>query len=156
MDKSKTDKAITYACRLFGVRPRSERELRNRLRMKGFDGVTIEGVISFLKEKKVIDDFKFAKVWIDSRMHTRPKGDILLRKELQDKGISASAINRALSEKKEDEGSTARVLAKRRLESLKTLPKMKAKKRLFDFLARRGFDFDVIKEVIKESFDNTD
>ncbi len=152
MRKNNADKAVSYAYRLFSIRPRSEKELRDRLFRKGFGSATVHDVISLLKEKNIIDDFKFARLWVESRMRTNPKGDMLLRKELRMKGISASIIEKVLSEKESGEGSLARTLAGQRLESLKKLPKEKARKKLFDFLARRGFDFDVIEDTVKETF----
>lgn len=150
MEKDKASRAVAYTHRLLGVRPRSERELRDRLFKKGFDSATIHSVIASLKEKNIIDDFKFAKLWVESRMHINPKGDMLLQKELREKGIAFSIIEKVLSEKKEKEDSVAKTLARERLERLKKLPKEKVKKKIFDFLARRGFDFDIIEEVIRE------
>ena len=152
MQKDKTNKALAYAYRLFSVRPRSERELRDRLFKKGFGRTTAHNVISLLKEKNVIDDAKFAELWIESRMHNNPKGDIVLRRELRDKGVSIPIIEEALSGKEEAEGTVARELAKQRLARLKNIPEVKAKKKIFDFLARKGFRFDVIEDVIQENF----
>ncbi|MBL7156713.1 MAG: regulatory protein RecX [Candidatus Omnitrophica bacterium] len=150
MKKDKTERAAAYAYRLFSIRPRSEKELKDRLYKKGFDHKTAQRVISLLKEKKIINDVKFAKLWIESRMRRNPKGDILLRRELRDKGISGSLIDKALSEKGENESHTARSIAEKKIESLKSLPKQKARKKLFDFLARRGFRFDIIEEIVRE------
>ena len=152
VSKNKTDKATAYAYRLFGIRPRSERELKQRLFGKHYDHETISGVISSLKEKDIIDDVEFARRWIESRRRTNPKGDRLLRKELREKGVSATVIDTVLAEKKESENSVVRALAGKKAESLKNLPKQKARKKLFDFLARRGFDFDVIGEAVNEAF----
>lgn len=149
MKSDKADKAIAYAYRLLSVRPRSERELRERLFKKGFGRACTQNVIALLKERDIIDDFKFAKLWIESRMRMNPKGEMLLRKELREKGIKSSVIEKALSEKEGKEDFLAMALAKKRLETLKKLPKEKARKRLFDFLARRGFDFDIIEETVK-------
>jgi len=150
MTKYKNDKVISYASRLLNVRPRSEKELADRLSGKGFNRVTVASVISILREKKIIDDFKFAKFWVQSRMHTRPEGDLLLKKELKSKGISMAIIEKVLSEKEEKEIFVVKSLAKQYLKKVKKLPKEKSKKKMFDFLARRGFDFDVIKEAIEK------
>ena len=148
--KDKTDKAFAYAYRLFSVRPRSEKELRERLRGKGFGGATAYKVILLLKEKKIIDDLGFARLWVESRMHANPKGDMTLRRELGQKGISAAIIDSALSERQGCEGDTCRFLARKKMETLGKLPKEKARKKLFDFLARRGFNFDIVKDVVRE------
>ncbi|OGW75464.1 MAG: hypothetical protein A2Z72_07125 [Omnitrophica bacterium RBG_13_46_9] len=152
-NKDKTDNAIAYARRLFTVRPRSERELRDRLLKKGFERDNVSEAISFLKEKKIINDLGFAKLWVESRMHTNPKGHKLLQKELRGKGVSDSVIEKVLAEKEEDEDSVVRAIAAQKSDRLKSLPKHKARKKLFDFLARRGFDFDVIESAVKELFD---
>ena len=152
MKKTKAEKAIAYACRLFNIRSRSEKELRERLYEKGFNRLTADDVVSLLKEKNILDDARFARLWIESRMRRNPKGDMLLRKELWDKGIAAPLIECALSEKKEKEDLIIRDIARQKVEALKKLPKEKAKKKLFDFLARRGFRFDIIYDVIKENF----
>lgn len=148
--KDKTDKAVAYAYRLFSVRPRSEKELKDRLFRKGFGGAIACKVISILKEKNIIDDLKFARLWIESRMRQRPKGDMLIRRELRQKGVSDPIIEKALSEKEGNEGDTCRHLARKKMETLGKLPREKARKKLFDFLMRRGFDFGVIEEVIRE------
>ena len=147
--KDKAQKAIAYAHRLLNVRPRSEKELKDRLFRKGFDRTTVYSVIPLLKEKNVIDDFRFAKLWIESRMRVSPKGEVLLRKELRDKGVPDGIIEEVLAEKEKDENTLARTLVADKMKTLKSLPKEKARKKIFDFLARRGFDFDVIEDVIK-------
>jgi len=153
MKKSRHNKAAGYAYRLLSLRPRSEKELKDRLFRKGFRGATARDVISSLKEKNVIDDSKFAKLWVQSRMRQSPKGDMLLRKELIGKGISRPAIDKALSEKTESEESACRHLAREKAKHLKDLPKEKARKRLFDYLARRGFSFSHAGDAVRENFD---
>ena len=148
--KSKAEKAIGYAYRLCGIRPRSEKELKDRLYKKGFGREIVESVLTRLKESKIIDDVNFAELWVESRMRQNPKGKVVLRRELKEKGIADSAIELTLSEKTGNEDAMVKELALERYEKIKTLPREKIKKRLFDFLARRGFDFETIGEVIKE------
>ncbi|NQU95277.1 MAG: regulatory protein RecX [Candidatus Omnitrophica bacterium] len=151
MKKNKDDKAAGYAYRLLSIRPRSEKELRGRLFKKGFGQAVVCEVISSLKDKKIIDDLKFSRLWIESRMRTSPKGDMLLRKELAGKGVAPLTIDKALSEKSGNEGVVVATLAQKKIKSLEKLPKPEAKRKLFSFLARRGFSFGVIEEVIREN-----
>ena len=148
--KDKTDKAVAYAYRLFSVRLRSEGELKMRLFRKGFGGATACKVISILNEKNIINDLRFARLWVESRMRRKPKGDMALERELRQKGISADIIEKVLSQKQGNEGAVCRELAMKKMEALGKLPREKARKKLFDFLARRGFKFDVIEEVVRE------
>ncbi|MFH1593334.1 MAG: regulatory protein RecX [Candidatus Omnitrophota bacterium] len=151
-----TEKAFTYAQRLLGIRPRSEEELTDKFRKKGYSGADVFQVVSSLKEKGIIDDSRFARLWIESRLRSSPKGEMLLRRELKQKGISSEIIEKALSENKVSEDSTARMIAAKKMASLKGVGKMKAKKRLFDFLARRGFNSGTIEDIINESFNTRD
>ncbi|MCQ9206384.1 MAG: recombination regulator RecX [Omnitrophica bacterium] len=148
--KDKREEAIGYTGRLLGVRPRSEKELRERLLGKNFGRAVIDSAVSFLKERNVIDDARFARLWIESRMNTRPSGKMLLKRELEEKGISGEIIASALRETAEKESKTARALAVDVLGKLGALPREKAKAKLFGLLARRGFDPEVIEEIIGE------
>ena len=150
MKKDKFQKALGYAERLLGIRPRSEKELKERLFRKRFDRQIVQDIVALFKEKKIIDDSQFAKLWVESRMRTNPKGDMLLRRELREKGVPAAAIEKALTEKKESGESVIKALAAKKFGTLKNLPKEKARKKLFEFLARRGFEFDAIDETIRE------
>jgi len=123
-----------------------------RLFSKGFGRVTVYEVTALLKAQNILDDFKFARLWVESRMRLRPRGDMLLRNELREKGIAGSVIEKVLSEKEGKEETSARELAAERFKTLEKLPKEKARKRLFDFLARRGFKFDTIKDIINEIY----
>ena len=153
MKKDKTDKAIAYAHRLLNIRPRSEHELRDRLFRKGFSRTATQNTISLLKDSSIIDDVRFARLWIDSRMQTNPKGSLQLRRELQAKGVASSVIDRVLSEEgREKDGSVIRKLAERKKEELRRVPDVAARKKLFAYLARRGFTFDSIEDVLRELF----
>lgn len=148
--KNKREEAISYTGRLLSVRPRSEKELRERLLGKNFDRAVIDSAVSFLKERNAINDTRFAGLWVESRMNTRPSGKMLLRKELEEKGISGEIIDSVLSEAAENESKVARALAENVLRKSGALSKEKAKAKLFSLLSRRGFDSEVIKEVTGE------
>lgn len=149
MDKIKT-RAENNAYSLLRVRPRSEREIRERLKLKGYNDSIIDDVVEGLKRRSDIDDGKFAKFWVDSRMHLNPVGDIVLKHELKDKGIEDSIIESALETKAEayDEYEVAFNMAAEKFERLKKLDRRKASKRIYDFLLRRGFKYDTIRKII--------
>lgn len=151
MDEAKV-RARNNAYILLRSRPRSEQEIRARLKLKGYDGTVIEEVLSGLKHTGDIDDRKFARVWVDSRMHLNPAGDVVLRHELKEKGVPEPIIEEALAEKAEtyDEREIALNIARERFERLKRLDRKKATKRLYDFMIRRGFKYDTVRRVIEE------
>jgi len=153
LDTEKTlQRAQRNAYALLRVRPRSEQELRSRLTDKGFAGPVVDRVTSDLKKRGEIDDVKFTRFWIRSRTNFKPVGDVILRHELRTKGISDSIIEATLAAEdiSFNEYEVAKKMAEERLKRLQRLDSRKALKRLYDFLTRRGFKFDVIHRIIEE------
>ena len=151
----KLQRAKNNAYSLLRSRPRSEYEIRNRLKLKGYDADTVDSVVADISRTGNIDDAKFARLWVESRMHSNPMGDIVLRRELQEKGVSAPIIEATLAEqaKSYDEYKVAFSMARERFGRLKKLDRAKAMKRLYDFLLRRGFGFDIVQRIIDAVID---
>ncbi len=148
MTKEPPEKAKAYAYNLLRIQPRSEKELSFRLKKKGFSESTSKETVSLFKKNGLLNDLKFARGWVDARLKSNPKGDIVLRYELTTRGISGNIIDKVLSENPECEEVIAKRLAGDRIKALRGLPKLKAKKRLHDYLVRRGFKRDIIEEVV--------
>lgn len=150
-DKLKT-RAMNNAYALLRARPRSEAEFRQRLKLKGYKDDVVDSVIEELRRLGYVDDAKFAKLWIESRMHTNPVGDVILRHELKLKGVAASVIEEALAAKAEayDEQNIAKSMAVEQFERFKKLDRRKALKRVYDFLLRRGFGYEAVRSVVEE------
>ena len=151
MDDKVKARAKNNAYALLRQRPRSVYEIRNRLKLKGYADPLIEDIVASLERTGDLNDEKFAKIWVESRMHTNPAGDVVLKYELKEKGISDSAIEAALNEKagKYDEYELALSMAKDRFERFKKLDRRKATKRIYDYLLRRGFKYDNIRRVVE-------
>lgn len=149
-DKIKA-RARNNAYSLLRQRPRSEFEIRERLKSKGYDGPLVEVVVGDLKRSGDIDDAKFAWLWVESRMHANPAGDVVLRHELKAKGVEDTIVEAALADKAKnyDEYEVALGMASGRFERLKKLDRRKASKRLYDFLMRRGFKYETVRRVVE-------
>ena len=152
MKKDSLEKAITYGRRLLNIRPRSEKELRERLFRKRFSPEDTKEALSFFKSKKLLDDLKFARVWVESRLRSSPRGAMLLERELREKGITQSIISQVVTSFVDEERSVAESLSEAKMHSLKNLPRQKARKKLFDYLVRKGFKFDVIDDMVNGYF----
>lgn len=129
--------------------------MAQRLKQKGHRGFIIAQAIDDLKEKKFLDDKVFARLWIGDRMSLRPAGKSLIVRELKSKGVDDESIAAAFGEYEGvfDEYEMALPLARRKLEQLKGIEAEKAKKKLLDFLSRRGFSYNTIWKIIKENYD---
>lgn len=139
------------ALRLLSIRPRSEKELKEKLRLKGAGLKLIEDVISDLKEKELIDDQKFAYSWASSRISNKPMGKFLLKQELFKKGIKKETIDQVINDtyKEEEELELARTLLLKKSRIYKNWDDLKTKKRMADLLLRRGFPYEVVKQAVK-------
>ncbi len=144
-------KAKNYAYLLLKFRPRSEKELYQRLKKKKFDEQIIQETLTFLKDKRFIDDRDFAQAWVESRIK-KPLGIRRIREELKFKGIDKEIIDNTTEKAKEDyfEQDIVTKLARGKLERLKNIEPLKAKRRVLAFLLRRGFSPDIVVDTINQ------
>ena len=156
IQKSASEKLLNYALNFLSYRPRSEKEIRTYLSNKVKTGkilrvgeTIIDNTIDKLKKDRIIDDVDFAKWWIEQRMKFRPKGKLLLSQELFIKGIDKEIIQNALSQI--DEQEAARAIVQKKKKMIKTQKYQVAKKKLIGLLYRRGFTWEVIKNVVDET-----
>ena len=125
--------------------PKTEFELKRYIRRKGYSEEIAEEEVRRLKKYDLIDDQKYANRYVESN---RKYSKRMLRKKLFEKGIDKNIINEVLNQpevdKKEEE-----ILLKTAKKKLKRLKKDNEKKRkLFQYLARKGFDFEDIYKII--------
>jgi len=137
--------AMAAALRLLSYRPRSEAELRQRLARRGAPADLADGAISRLRELGLVDDAAFARAWVDGRSRLSPRGRRLLRLELRAKGIVGEAAQEAV-EPLDDEDAALRA-AERRADAMRGLPYPEFRRRLGDFLRRRGFDSATVRHT---------
>lgn len=87
----------TRALAFLAVRPRSEAEVRRRLREKAVPPDDIDAVVARLQRAGYLDDREFARYWITERARSSPRGARLLRGELRNKGVAPAIIDAALA-----------------------------------------------------------
>lgn len=142
-------KAYDRALRFLSYRPRSAAELRRHLGEAEIDPDTIEETLARLAEQGYLDDAEFAQFWIENRQRFRPKGAQALRQELRQRGLDNETIAGALEglDAAEDAYQAAKSRAQR-LAALAQADPAGFRRKLGDFLLRRGFSYDVVKEVV--------
>ncbi|MRS02256.1 hypothetical protein EG832_03350, partial [bacterium] len=94
--------AYQKATRLLDYRPRTEKEIHQRLIQKGFSTLEIEQVIERLKRANLVQDQQFAKMWIENRNDYHPRSQRLMRYELRIKGVPEQMIDSALADSADD------------------------------------------------------
>ena len=134
--------------RLLAYRPRSEAELRSRLARRGLPPVVVQETIQRLREQGLLDDDAFARYWVDARQQSSPRGRRLLRHELLAKGIAVETAAQAVATVAEEE--IARRAAEKKAHCLRNLDYPTFRRRLGQFLLRRGFPYDTARALVEE------
>lgn len=133
---------------LLSYRPHSVKEVRARLSKYKVTGVDQQNVlINKLKSKGYLDDFAFASWFIASRNKNRPRSRRHLSVELKTKGIRSEIIQ-AVSGQISDESVTIRHLLDKKLGIQRKL-EINERQKIISYLARQGFAWDKISEVVK-------
>ncbi len=144
-------RARDLALRFLALRPRSVAEVRTYLHRKGFDDSTVERVIERLKELNYLDDEAFARFWVEDRERFRPRGPMALRHELRQKGISQEIIEHVLAHL--DVEASARRALESKARRWTHLDEQAFRRKAQAFLARRGFPYDVIRDVVGDMWE---
>jgi regulatory protein len=137
------------ALRYLAQRPRSEQEVRQRLRRAGVAEDAATGVLAQLREHGLVDDAAFAQYWLEQRQTFRPRGARLVRAELRQHGISTDLASAAADELAGSAEEDAYRAAQRRAAHLSTTDERAFKQRLSQFLARRGFDWAAVSTAVE-------
>lgn len=139
------------AFRILGRRLHSQKELERKLMQRKYDKELISEVLLQLKENHYLDDEKFAREYAEEKIQKKLLGFSRIRQELMEKGVSKEIIQEVLNEKSDnDESDNALRLAEKKLNALKgrNLDKMKLNQRLYSFLASKGFNYEIIRNVL--------
>ncbi|MEN3039201.1 MAG: regulatory protein RecX [Candidatus Kryptonium sp.] len=152
-------KEIAY--KFISYKPRTQKEVEERLKQKGFDKNIISRVIQEIKNYGFINDLEYARNFVFDRSKSKTFGKVALKQMLLAKGISADIIEQVLSERENiiDEFDIALELANKKIKQLKLSKKKKRDKneqrrKIYEFLARRGFSWDVINRTMRELFED--
>lgn len=144
-----------YALWLLGRRAYTTRKLQEKLEDKKYTKTDINDTIKFCIDQHFLDDVEYAKNFIRARDAIRPRGRRILKFELIKKGVEKDDINKAFEDEEisnRDEKEMAVRIVERKSKQCATLSKEVVYRRLFGLLARRGFDINIIKEVLNEYF----
>lgn len=130
---------------------KTEKEIRDKLKLKGYDEDSINQSIEFLKEYNFLNDDNYTKMFIKDKLNTQ--GSNKIKYGLIKKGVSKEIIEKELSNvDKEDEKTVALNLAKKKIITIRKSESdnFKASGKLYRFLMSKGYSYDVVKDVVKE------
>jgi regulatory protein len=132
--------------KFLAYRPRSSAEVTRYLRRKGVSNQVSELVLDRLAAAELVDDLAFAQYWVENRETFKPRGRRLLRQELRQKGIDEGLTDEVLADL--DEEGSAHAAALQRASRYAHLEDEAFREKMYGFLRRRGFDYEVIAATI--------
>ncbi len=137
---------------LIYARPRSEKELKDKLRFKKLEPEQIDQLITKLKSENYLNDANFANWWINSRKNSKPISTLKLKAELAQKGINSQIISQSLKQEftPQDELASLQNLI------LKKQGKYSDEPKFIAYLASKGFQYSQIKTALAKLNSDSD
>jgi len=147
------EKARDYALLLLSYRERTEKEMEERLRRKAYPEETAAALIADFKRLGLLDDERFARLYVQERARLNPRAARMIGRELARKGVDPEIAGKALSGEfvagREEE--MAAELVRRGRARLRGVSPEAAQRRLWAYLARRGFSPEQIVSAVKRA-----
>jgi regulatory protein len=144
--------AYNYALNLLAARPYSTQTLRRKLIQKEYSAADADEAIRRLVDNGLLNDAKYAEQYARSKILTTGASKRRLQQELYRKGIkgelATTAIANVIEQEEIDPAAVVERVARKKLAQLGDLEPLVLRRRLFAFLARRGYDLEEIRAVV--------
>ncbi|MBX3042348.1 MAG: regulatory protein RecX [Candidatus Kapabacteria bacterium] len=146
-------KVLSYSMRLSDGFVRSEFQIRQKLKQKNYDLELIEYTIKKLHQNNLIDDNKFAENFINYALKKK-WGKLKIINELRKRGVNICNFQEYLNSKLnyDDIYESAKELALKKLNMIRKKTTEKQKDAIIRHLAGKGYEFAIIKNILKEIF----
>ena len=148
--ESRRREAWSVAMRYLSRSARSEHEIRSRLLGNGFEPIEVHATIERLQVLGYVDDTAFALEFVEWRRGKRACGRALVSLELSAKGVDPKVATDILDASYGDELEVARPIAEQRAHLLRKSDFRSFRRRLGNYLQRRGFAHDTVATLVSE------
>jgi regulatory protein len=144
--------AYNYALNLLAARPYSTQSLRRKLVQKEYPADEVTSALERLTANGLLNDSRYAEQYARSKILSAGASKRRLQQELYRKGIKGETVTNAIAsvieEEEIDPAEMIERIARKKLAQLGDLEPLVVRRRLFAFLARRGYELDEIKSVV--------
>ncbi len=143
---------------LLARKPRSRTELRRALLQRKFPAKTIDATLDRIEELGHLDDANFARQFVDQHAMTGKSGPRLVREQLAAKGVAREVVEKAVAplNDREHQEANARTLLEKWNRRSKPEDLRKRQQAAAGWLMRRGFDPDIVWELVREVVGGTE
>jgi regulatory protein len=140
------------ALAMLAARPRAARDLERMLVRKGEPAEHVAAAVARLIALGILDDAQFARQFIRAKISGAGLSRRRLQSELWRRGVARDVIDAALAEvlveDEVDEDAQIAQVAAKKLRTLRSADPAAARRRLYAFLARRGYESSAIRRVM--------
>lgn len=144
-------RAYLQAIRYLNYRARTSKQLEQKLLDQHYEPHIVEAVIALLKDQKYVDDDQYAHLLAEQRLKSQHRGKRWVRQELAAKGLSNDQIEQAVAHVDEDmERALAYDIALKRWQRMNDVELHVKKRRINDFLLRRGYSYSIVNDVLRK------
>jgi regulatory protein len=148
LSEDELDMAYQRALHFIHYRERSEAEIQRYLIKKEISESVIDLVLDKLRNAGLVNDQRFAQMWVENRSEFHPRSPRMMAMELQRHGIPREQIDEALEDVNQE--ALAYQVAVKQSSRYTRLEWQDFRTRLYGFLARRGFSYEIIVPIIKQ------
>lgn len=138
---------LNSAYKLLSYRPRSEAEIREKLKRKGYDNQEIENTIIKLRGMQLLNDTSFAEFWKENRNSFKPRSQRMVGLELRQKGVESDVIKQVIGDIDDAENAYRSAVVRARNMAVSDFQVFRQK--LGSYLQRRGFSYGVINAAVR-------
>ncbi len=140
-------------------KPRSQKEISDRLdkylgrykKINSQEKTTLrDDVLKHLQEVNLVDDDYFAQTFVAQKLRSpKPESKIKIRQFLMRKGVPTTIIDKAMKAYS-DETEEEKMIkdARKKLSTLRNTPPLRKRKKLYEYLARKGYPFSRIRAIV--------
>ncbi len=132
-------------------RDRSQKEVEDKLIDMRMIPAAREEIILKLMQENFLNEERFARSFVRGKFRIKKWGRHKIKQKLKLKDISSPIIKLAMTEINEnDYRDTLYSLAEKKLVLLSESDKFKLRKKLGDYLLRKGYETSLVYEVVEE------
>jgi regulatory protein len=148
-DEFNYGKNVAY--KFLSYKPRSIKEVKNKLTYKKISKASVEKIIEHLKKYDFVNDEVYAKMYLNEKIAKKGMGKSMIQFKMIDKGIDKEMISKVIDENYPEDKqveSGRKLLEKYLKKKSKIEDKLELKKKCYQYLFSRGYSYPVISKIL--------
>jgi regulatory protein len=145
------DSVYIAALKMLGGRELTERQVRQRLARRGYDGESIDAAVTRLKADRSLDDDRAAKAMAHAETSLKKRGKLRVKRRLQAAGVSPAVAQRAIQDVFDtiDDDALIEAALRKRLRGREDIADEREFQRLYRYLMGQGFESDRVLALLR-------